>query len=89
MMLEGGDIIRDRIKTYNIDCDYRQGGLFVALNKRQMAELQRQKENWERYGNTDLTLIGQSELRDYVFSDVYCGALLDNRGDIFIHSISL
>ena len=88
MILEGGDIIRERIKTYNIDCDYQQGGLFVALSKRQMDELREQKQNWERYGNHDLTLIEQEELCDYVYSDVYCGALLDNRGG-HIHPLNL
>lgn len=32
MMFEGGEIIRERIKRYQIDCDYRPGGLFVAMN---------------------------------------------------------
>ncbi len=32
MMFEGGEIIRERIKRYQIDCDHRPGGLFVAMN---------------------------------------------------------
>ena len=32
MMFEGGDIIRERIQRYQIQCDYRPGGLFVAMN---------------------------------------------------------
>ena len=36
MMFEGGNIIRERIKRYQIDCDYRPGGVFVALNHQQM-----------------------------------------------------
>ena len=51
MMFEGGEIIRERIKRYQIDCDYRPGGLFVAMNDKQLATLEEQKENWERYGN--------------------------------------
>ena len=47
MMFEGGEIIRERIKRYQIDCDYRPGGLFVAMNDKQLATLEEQKENWE------------------------------------------
>lgn len=46
MMFEGGNIIRERIKRYQIDCDYRPGGLFVALNHKQMETLEEQKSNW-------------------------------------------
>ena len=56
MMFEGGEIIRERIKRYQIDCDYRPGGLFVAMNDKQLATLEEQKENWERYGNKQLEL---------------------------------
>jgi len=44
MMFEGGEIIRERIKRYQIDCDYRPGGLFVAMNDKQLATLEEQKE---------------------------------------------
>lgn len=30
MMFEGAEIIRDRIKRYAIDCDYRPGGVFCG-----------------------------------------------------------
>lgn len=43
MMFEGGEIIRERIKRYQIDCDYRPGGLFVAMNDKQLATLEEQK----------------------------------------------
>ncbi len=36
MMFEGGDIIRERIQRYQIQCDYRPGGLFVAMNHKQL-----------------------------------------------------
>jgi gamma-glutamylputrescine oxidase len=43
MMFEGGDIIRERIQRYQIQCDYRPGGLFVAMNHKQMETLEEQK----------------------------------------------
>ena len=30
VVMEGGDIIRERIKTYDIDCDYKPTNLFTA-----------------------------------------------------------
>ncbi|HBQ4387280.1 TPA: FAD-binding oxidoreductase [Escherichia coli] len=64
MMFEGGEIIRERIKRYQIDCDYRPGGLFVAMNDKQLATLEEQKENWERYGNKQLELLDANAIRE-------------------------
>lgn len=57
MMFEGAEIIRSRISRYAIDCDYRPGGIFAALNNKQFHALIEQKRNWERYGNTQLELL--------------------------------
>lgn len=88
MMFEGGDIIRERIKRYNIACDYRPGGLFVALNARQFATLEEQKQNWERYGNDQLELLDAGQIRQEVDSGRYVGALLDKRGG-HLHPLNL
>ncbi|WP_312042008.1 FAD-binding oxidoreductase [Erwinia sp.] len=88
MMFEGGEIIRERIKRYSIACDYRPGGLFVALNARQFATLEEQKQNWERYGNDQLELLDANRIRQEVNSDRYVGALLDKRGG-HIHPLNL
>ncbi len=88
MMFEGGEIIRERISRYRIDCDYREGGLFVALNHRQMATLEEQKANWERYGNSQLTLLDEEAIGREVASERYVGALLDRSGG-HIHPLNL
>ncbi|MBV4368524.1 NAD(P)/FAD-dependent oxidoreductase [Erwinia phyllosphaerae] len=88
MMFEGGDIIRERIKRYGIECDYRPGGLFVALNTRQLATLEEQKQNWERYGNDQLELLDAEQIRQQVDSERYVGALLDKRGG-HLHPLNL
>ena len=46
MSLEGGDIIRQRIKDYRIDCDLKAGNVFAAFNDRQMRGLQAIQKNW-------------------------------------------
>ena len=71
MMFEGGDIIRERIQRYQIQCDYRPGGLFVAMNHKQLETLEEQKANWERYGNTQLELLDREAIRREVDSDRY------------------
>lgn len=79
MMFEGGEIIRERIKRYQIDCDYRPGGLFVAMNDKQLATLEEQKENWERYGNKQLELLDANAIRREVVSDRYRRAVGSQR----------
>ncbi|HDS1117428.1 TPA: FAD-binding oxidoreductase [Pluralibacter gergoviae] len=88
MMFEGAEIIRERIRRYQIACDYRPGGPFVAMNHRQLETLEEQKANWERYGNTQLALLDANELRREVNSDRYVGGLLDRSGG-HIHPLNL
>ncbi len=88
MMFEGAEIIRSRISRYAIDCDYRPGGIFAALNNKQFHALIEQKRNWERYGNTQLELLDADRVRQEVASDRYVGALLDHSGG-HIHPLNL
>lgn len=88
MAFEGADIIRQRIRDYNIECDYRDGGVFVAFNKRQLHELQEQKALWERYGHTQLDFLDRDAVRQVVKSDQYIGGLRDNRAG-HIHPLNL
>lgn len=88
MAFEGGNIIRERIEKYNIDCDYKPGGIFAAFNKKQMHELTEQKALWERYGHTGLQLLDQDGIREQINSNVYVGGLLDHTG-AHIHPLNL
>ncbi len=88
MMFEGGDIIRERIVRYGIDCDYRDGGAFVALNDRQMSALDEQRRLWARYGNDTMELLDKAALQQIVRSDRYVGGLLDPRSG-HLHPLNL
>lgn len=88
MAFEGGNIIRERIEKYNIDCDYRRGGIFAAFNKNQMRELVEQKSLWERFGHTGLELLDSNAIREQIQSDVYVGGMLDRSGG-HIHPLNL
>lgn len=88
MIFEGGDIIRQRIKQYDIQCDYRQGGIFAALNKKQLNGLAGQKSHWERYGNQQLQMLSAADIAKEVGSDNYVGGLLDMSGG-HVHPLNL
>jgi len=88
MAFEGGDIIRSRIEKYQIDCDYKPGGIFAAFNKRQLKELEEQQHLWQRYGHNELQLLDQQQIRQHVASENYIGGLLDNRAG-HIHPLNL
>ena len=49
MAFEGGLIIRERVQRYAIDCDLKDGGVFAAVNNKQMAQLEQLKKLWELY----------------------------------------
>ncbi|WP_249674477.1 NAD(P)/FAD-dependent oxidoreductase [Pseudomonas abieticivorans] len=88
MIFEGGDIIRERIAQYGIECDYRQGGIFAALNPKQLRGLAEQKRGWERYGNDQLHMLDATDIAGQIGSDAYVGGLLDKSGG-HIHPLNL
>lgn len=88
MIFEGGNIIRQRIETYDIQCDLRDGGIFAALNGRQMKALEEQKALWERFGNTQLELLDGNSIGEEVGTRRYVGGLLDRSGG-HIHPLNL
>jgi len=88
MGFEGGDIIRERIEKYKIDCDYRRGSFFAAFNESQMQYLERRGEIWHQAGNTELKLLAKEDIPKIVDTNLYCGGLLDLRGG-HIHPLNL
>ena len=88
MIFEGADIIRQRIQHYDIQCDYRPGGIFAAMNKKQLRGLAEQKKSWERYGNKNLKMLDAADIKREIGSDAYVGGLLDMQGG-HIHPLNL
>lgn len=88
MAFEGGDIIRDRIARYGIQCDLRHGGVFAAFSKRQLRELQQRVDLWRNFGNAELEILDQDNIRQHTNTDLYIGGLLDRRGG-HIHPLNL
>lgn len=88
MSMEGGDIIRERVAKYKINCDLKKGSFFAAFTPAQMDFLKRRQELWGRAGNADLHMLDKSAVNQVVGTDIYCGGLLDNRGG-HMHPIKL
>ena len=88
MAFEGGRIIRDRIQRYGINCDLKDGGVFAAVNARQLDQLEQQKRLWERYGHDQLELLDAQAIRSVVDTQRYVGGMLDRSGG-HIHPLNL
>jgi gamma-glutamylputrescine oxidase len=88
MAFEGGEIIRDRVNRYSIECDLKNGGVFAAFNAKQMHHLEAQKALWERYGYEKLELLDQDGIRNVVACERYEGGMLDHGGG-HIHPLNL
>lgn len=88
LAFEGGRIIRERVEKYRIACDLKPGNIFAALTAKQMHELEEKKALWERFGHRGLKLIGQAQIGDYIGSERYVGALLDDWGG-HLHPLNL
>ena len=80
MSLEGGQIIRDRVAKYAIDCDLVDGGFFAAFTPKQIKEMDVQKSNWEKHGHTGLEIVSKADVGKYVKTDRYAGGMIDRLG---------
>lgn len=88
MGFEGGDIIRERVRQYGIDCDLRDGAFFAAFNDKQMKELEHKKSTWDAGGQAKMEMFDAARTRGVVNTDLYCGGLMDHRGG-HVHSLNL
>ena len=89
MGIEARDVIKERIETYDIDCDLKWGYCDVALKPRHMKEFATWRD-WEiTIGNPHpYTLLDASELKSFVNSDRYLGGL-HNAANGHIHPLNL
>ncbi|PLS22587.1 NAD(P)/FAD-dependent oxidoreductase [Neptunicoccus cionae] len=88
LVQEGGEIIRERIKTYNIQCDLKDKNIFTGLTKAHMKELEERKALWESYGINNQEMLDKVQLREHINSDLYEGGLIDHSGG-HMHPLNL
>ncbi|WOJ95803.1 FAD-binding oxidoreductase [Congregibacter brevis] len=76
MGIEARDVIRERVETYDIQCDLKWGYCDVALKPRHMKQFAQWQEFERGIGNPHAyTLLDGDELKEYVVSDRYLGGL--------------
>jgi gamma-glutamylputrescine oxidase len=88
MALEGGNIIRERIDKYKIDCDHVTGGLFAAITPKQMKGLEHHRQVWADFGHHSLELVDKPGLAKHVTTDAYVGGMIDHLSG-HIHPLNL
>ena len=88
LVQEGGEIIRERIKTYDINCDLKEKNIFTGLTKAHMKELEERQALWKTYGIDNQEMLDKDQLRAHINSDLYEGGLIDHSGG-HMHPLNL
>lgn len=88
LVLEGGHIIRERIKTYGINCDYKDGNVFAALTPKHMKDLEAKLALWKRFGMDNMEMLDAEKMRKQVDSPLYVGGMIDHLGG-HMHPLNL
>ena len=88
LVQEGGRIIRERIATYNIDCDLKEGNLFAAYTPAHMRDLEGKQKLWRGFGMDDHEMVDKAGMQTHVASDVYAGGMIDRTGG-HLHPLNL
>ena len=85
----GHEIIKSRIKKYNIECDLRHGQMQTAMTDAQLRDLQAIYDAGVARGMGDeLTMVSAADMPDYLETDLYIGGLLNMR-NMHIHPLDL
>ncbi|CAN7699394.1 FAD-binding oxidoreductase [Rhizobium sp. LjRoot98] len=88
MSLEGGNIIRERVAKYAIDCHLVDGGFFAAFTDKQMREMADHRAHWQARGHAGLDMVSKADVGKYVRSGRYAGGMIDRFGG-HIHPLNL
>ncbi len=89
MRWAGHDIIRERVKTYEIDCDLKWGYLDVAIKNRHLRAQQESLEKLEKYHFPHaVKALTREQTAALIGTEAYIGALL-NMGNGHLHPLNL
>ncbi len=89
MRWAGHEIIRERVKTYDIDCDLKSGYLDVAIKPRHLRAMQEEQEYFEKYQYPfDYKILSAEETRATIGTDAYIGGM-QNMGNGHLHPLNL
>ena len=85
----GHDIIRERVATYDIDCDLKSGYLDVAIKPRHLSDLEADLARLQTVDfGYEVRLLSRDETTEYLGTDAYIGALLNMRNG-HLHPLNL
>ncbi len=82
-------LLKKRIDKYDIDCDYKQTGLFMgAYNKSHIKQMEEKMLEAERYGYDQLQMIEKKDLPDYIDGPHFIGGQYDRYAG-HVHPLNL
>ena len=85
----GHEIIRQRVATYNIDCDLKTGYVDVAIKPRHVRDLEADYEMLQKYNFPHpYAMLSKEETQDLLGTEAYIGALR-NDGNGHVHPLNL
>lgn len=86
---EGHDIVRERVATYGIQCDLKNGYLDAAVKERQLRDLEKEYATLRDEGFPhELRLLSAAQTREALGTDAFVGSLL-NMGNGHLHPLNL
>ena len=77
MTVEAMQLMRDRIAKYNIDCEFTQGYLSLAVSDKKARELEQWTNGLQQRYNYAMQYIDQNEIGDWIQSERYQGGSFD------------
>lgn len=85
----GHEIIRERVRTYDIQCDLKFGYLDVAIKQRHLRDFAADFERLEKANFPhEFRMLSKDETRETIGTDAYIGALL-NMANGHLHPLNL
>ena len=78
LSLAAVDLLRARVRQFNISCDLRQGSLLAALNSRHCREIDELAARLANRYNYPVRVLDAVETRAQIASRRYCGAIADD-----------
>ena len=85
----GNDIVYDRVARYDIDCDFKQGFIEVALKPRHMYDVEEYAAEMDAHNFThEYAVWDRAKTREMLGSDAYIGGFVNYR-DGHLHPLNL
>lgn len=89
MRWAGHNIIRERVKKYDIDCDLKFGYVGVAIKERHLRDLHAEQERLAANNFPfEFQLLSKEETQETLGTEAYIGALM-NMGNGHLHPLNL